>query len=154
MPKFYVPPSGPPNARIALVGEQPGQNEVRRRKPFVGAAGRELGDCMAAAGMLRGECYFTNTIKDLDAPIKSYINIKGHNVSTTPPGDAYIEELRKELSKLSPNVVIAVGNIALFALCSRTGITKWRGSVRILRSSASYSAKLVASLICVLLFLT
>jgi len=129
MPHSYVPPSGPQTASIVIVGEQPGRQEVQRRKPFVGPAGRELSDCLASAGILRLECYFTNVFKDLDAPLYKYINIKGRKVSTTATGDQYISELKKELEQLSPNVVVAVGNVALYALTSRTGVTKWRGSV-------------------------
>jgi uracil-DNA glycosylase family 4 len=125
----YVPPSGPPDAKIALVGEQPGKMEVARRKPFIGPAGQELSDCMASAQLARSECYFTNVIKDLDAPISHYINIAKGNVTVSPAGEQYIEELRTELEQLKPNVCVAVGNIALYALTSRRGITKWRGSV-------------------------
>ena len=131
MPKAhsFVPPSGPTDASIVFVGEQPGRTEVQRRKPFCGPSGRELGDLMGAAGMLRTECYFTNVIKDFDAPIKHYVNIKGHNTSVSPAGQTYFDQLKAELERIRPNVVVAVGNVALFALTSRTGVTKWRGSV-------------------------
>ena len=129
MPHSFVPPSGPPDAKIALVGEQPGKTELMRRKPFVGPAGRELSDCMNSAGVLRLECYLTNVVKDLDSPIKSYVSISGKKVIISDAGQAYIDSLRDELRNLRPNVVVAVGNVALFALTSRTGVTKWRGSV-------------------------
>ena len=125
----YVPPSGPRDARIVLVGEQPGKIEVQRRKPFCGPAGNELSNCMEAAKIPRTECYFTNVIKDIDRPLRDYINIKGRSTSMLPFGQEYIDELRDELAALNPNVVVAVGNVALYALCSRTGITKWRGSI-------------------------
>jgi uracil-DNA glycosylase len=39
---------GPRNARVMLVGEQPGDREDREGHPFVGPAGRELGEALAA----------------------------------------------------------------------------------------------------------
>jgi len=128
-PHSYVPPSGPKDALIALVGEQPGRQEVLSRKPFVGPSGHVLIECLNAVGIARTECYFTNVIKDLDKHISSYINLASKGQSILPFGQHYIDELKTELEGVKSNVIVAVGNIALFALTSRTGITKWRGSV-------------------------
>ena len=125
----YVPPSGPQQAQIAIVGEQPGRLEIQRRKPFCGPAGNELSACMEAAKMLRLECYLTNVIKDLDHPLRHYIAMVGKNVTVSDAGKEYITELADELRRVNPNVVVAVGNIALYALTNRTGVTKWRGSI-------------------------
>ena len=128
--RTFVPSEGPLNAKIALVGEQPGKYEVRSRRPFVGPAGRQLDECLQAAGISRFECYLTNTIKDLDKPLASYIDLKNPNKPmVTSEGQDYINLLREELSKCSANVIVPIGNPALYALCSRVGITKWRGSV-------------------------
>ena len=60
---------------------------------------------------------------------------KGYNLSQVSQG-AYLrpeylpelERLRKEIVSLKPNVVITLGNPALWALCGKTGITKMRGA--------------------------
>ena len=132
MKRTYVAPTGPPNALIACVGEQPGIEEIRARppKPFVGPAGRGLDECLQLTKLLRRDLYLTNVIKDLDAPLKHYIDIDSRGRSTiSTEGYQYIQELADELAKLKPNVVIAFGNIALLALTNRLGITKWHGSV-------------------------
>jgi len=131
MKATYVPPSGNTDATMAIVGEQPGFQEVRARKPFIGPAGQGLDECLVMAKIPRTSLYLTNVIKDLDKPLSAYINIDTRNKSTvTDEGLAYIKELGVELAKLPKlNIVVAAGNIALLALCSRTGITKWRGSV-------------------------
>lgn len=54
---------GPPDARLALVGEQPGDEEDRAGEPFVGPAGRLLDDALAEAGLRRDELYLTNAVK-------------------------------------------------------------------------------------------
>lgn len=127
----YVPPSGNPEAAMAIVGEQPGKSEVRQGKPFVGPAGRGLDECINMCKIPKHVLYFTNVIKDLDAPLIHYIHIKPNGQSTiSDEGWEYVHELGEELSKLpNLNCVVATGNIPLLALTSRTGITKWRGNV-------------------------
>src|SRR4030067_882630 len=127
----YVPPSGDRLATMAICGEQPGFQEVRIRKPFVGPAGHGLDECLVMAKIPRQGLYLTNVIKDLDKPLAAYINLDSRGKSTiSDEGWTYIKELGEELGQLpNLNVVVATGNIPLLALCSRTGITKWRGSV-------------------------
>src|SRR3954463_8263417 len=54
---------GPHDARIMLVGEQPGDSEDKQGRPFVGPAGRILDECLAAAGIDRSTVYVTNAVK-------------------------------------------------------------------------------------------
>lgn len=130
MKKTYVSPSGNPNAKLAIVGEQPGVQEVRQGKPFVGPAGQGLDECLLMAKIPRFDIYLTNVIKDLDQPLTNYINLDNRGKYTiSKEGYQYIQELGDELRKLDINVVVALGNIALIALCNRVGITKWRGSI-------------------------
>lgn len=133
MKKTYVPPSGNQSATLAGCGEQPGFQEIRARppKPFVGPAGQGLDECLLMTKIIRRDIYLTNVIKDLDHPLKHYIDIDSRGKATVhPEGMQYIQELGQELKKLpNLNCIIAFGNIALFALTNRIGITKWRGSV-------------------------
>ena len=131
MKQTYVQPIGNPEASLAFVGEQPGVQEVKYHKPFIGPAGQGLDECLMLTKVARRDIYLTNVIKDLDAPLAHYINIDSYNRSTvSPDGYHYIQELGEELSKLPRlNCVVALGNVALLALTNRLGITKWRGSV-------------------------
>ena len=132
MKKLYVPPSGNTDAKLAGCGEQPGTHEIRARppKPFVGPAGKGLDQCLQMTKIIRRDIYLTNVIKDLDRPLKHYIDINKQGRSTvSAEGYQYIQELGQELKRLNLNCIVAFGNIALFALTSRIGITKWRGSV-------------------------
>jgi len=134
MRKTYVPPSGDLNAKLAIVGEQPGFHEVRARppRPFIGPAGRGLDECLTMAKIPRHELYLTNVIKDLDKPLNAYINFNYRKGDWSLSDEAleYINELRDELKRLKNlNCVVATGNVPLVALCSRLGISKWRGSV-------------------------
>lgn len=56
-----VPPAGPLTlADMAIVGEAPGMNEVKFKKPFVGASGVKLDEILWNAGMRRQSVWITN----------------------------------------------------------------------------------------------
>lgn len=133
MKKTFVPPSGNREATLAICGEQPGYMEVRGRppRPFIGPTGQGLDECLTMSKIPRHQLYLTNVIKDLDKPLVAYINInyKKSSWSISKEGWQYIHELKDELSTLKLNCIVATGNVPLIALCSRVGITKWRGSV-------------------------
>lgn len=54
---------GPADARILIVGEQPGDQEDLAGRPFVGPAGQLLDRAMAEAGLDRASVYVTNAVK-------------------------------------------------------------------------------------------
>lgn len=130
--RTYVPPSGNPQAKLGIVGEQPGVSEIKAHppRPFIGPAGQGLDECLLMTKIPRRELYLTNVIKDLDAPLNSYISLDNKGKRTiSEAGYDYINSLKEELSSLNLNCVVACGNIPLLALTNRVGITKWRGSV-------------------------
>jgi uracil-DNA glycosylase family 4 len=133
MPSTFVPPSGRLDAQFVIIGEQPGKQEVLRGQPFVGPAGENLNECLHAADILRSKCYLTNVVKDFDHPLKYYfptlIGGKKEKVEISAAGYEYINKLRQELAQTSANVIIPCGNVALYALTNRVGITNWRGSI-------------------------
>lgn len=136
----YVQPSGPAPAKIMIVGEYPGEAELSIGRPFVGMAGQELDRMLKEAGIFRSQCFVTNVIRervpgnDLDnliAARKSAITpyhteFQGKHI-LKPVLDG-IMLLQQEISLVQPNVIIAVGNTALWALTGQSGITSWRGS--------------------------
>lgn len=58
-----VPGEGPARARIMMVGEQPGDQEDKQGKPFVGPAGGILTKALADAGIERKIVFVTNAVK-------------------------------------------------------------------------------------------
>lgn len=58
-----VPGEGPRRARVLLAGEQPGDEEDREGRPFVGPAGTVLDRALKDAGIERSEAYVTNVVK-------------------------------------------------------------------------------------------
>ena len=132
---------GPIPAKIMIVGEAPGFEEDLSGHPFVGQSGKELDRMLHEAGILRTECFVTNVIRqrppnnditkfipDRKANISPLMmQFKGKSVSSIVV-DGY-EMLKKEIAAVKPNLIIALGNTALWALTGNSGIVSWRGSV-------------------------
>ncbi len=55
--------SGPPDASMMLIGEQPGDMEDRNGVPFIGPAGRLLRNAMEASSIDVERVYLTNAVK-------------------------------------------------------------------------------------------
>lgn len=134
MNKILVPGEGNPNAKVILVGEAPGQEEERARppRPFIGNAGQELTKLMHLVGLPRSECYITNVVKERP-PGNDFTKFlkfdrKG-NAFETPEYKMYVEMLRGELYQMPANVIVAVGNPAMYTLTGKVGIVRRRGSI-------------------------
>ena len=129
--KILVPAWGAENPRIMFVGEAPGKDEVIARRPFVGPAGKVLHRMLNQAGIPVSSCRFTNVVKERPERnnISLFVNFGRSKVTTTEAYDRYEQELLDELRGARPNVAVAVGKTALWALCRRTDITKARGSI-------------------------
>lgn len=117
--------TGPSNAKIAIVGEAPGAHEDRSLKPFVGPAGGVLEQCLNAAGLIRSDVYLTNVVKV--RPKNNKIEPFFNGRTFTAEGLEWVQELRRELDALKPNIVVAAGATALAALTGLTKITMLRG---------------------------
>jgi uracil-DNA glycosylase family 4 len=141
----YVGGEGPMDCKICIVGDAPGKEEIAFGRPFVGPAGRELDKLLYSAGINRQECYITNVIKEQPKPtnqdIKKFIDAQHGTVSTA--GKQYLDILKEELTQCDANIFVALGSVALFALTSLTGITKWGGSI--LESSLLPGKKVISS---------
>ena len=111
-----------------FVGEQPGDQEDRAGKPFVGPAGRLLDDALGDAGIDRTKVYVTNAVKHFrwEARGKRRIHKK--------PGMAHISAckpwLEAEIETVKPKVVVCLGATAAQALMGKDfRVTKERGRI-------------------------
>jgi DNA polymerase-1 len=122
-----------------LVGEAPGETELRTGVPFSGASGDELSRILHEAGFIRSELYITNVCKwrPPDNKIDEWV------ATTKKPPTGFVslfdkwvhpyikqgyEQLEREIALVRPKLILAVGNTALWALTGKSGITSWRGS--------------------------
>jgi len=116
--------SGPSDAKLMIVGEAPGADEVREKAPFVGAAGRLLTKYLAVNGIRREDCYVTNVVK-CRPPGNNYHRLAERGVSERD----YVDLLADEIRSVKPNCILALGSTAARVLSGHSAIGKWRGSV-------------------------
>lgn len=126
---------------IAIVGEAWGEQEERARSPFVGAAGYELTRMLDEAGIRRADCFLTNVfnLRPANNDIENLCGPKADGLPGMPAVkngkyilSKYAGELSRlydEVSSVRPNVILALGNTATWALLHNTGISKIRGTI-------------------------
>ncbi len=106
--------SGPGDARIMLIGEQPGDQEDLSGQPFVGPAGQLLDMAIKRAGLSRERLYLTNAVKHFKW------ELRGKRRLHKTPGQREVEAcsywLERELDTVRPAVIVALGATALNAL--------------------------------------
>jgi uracil-DNA glycosylase len=134
---------GPRNAKIALVGEAFGAEEEKTGLPFMGQSGQELSRMLQEAGIKRSECFLSNVLtfrppenkietlcsKKADLPKDYAFPPISMGKYLQPEYLGELERLQRELEEVRPNLVIALGNVACWALLRSSGITSLRGTV-------------------------
>ena len=117
---------GPRRARLVLVGEQPGDEEDRTGRPFVGPAGRVLDAAMAEAGVNREDVYLTNTVKHFNHIEQGKQRL--HKKPSARQANACLPWVLAELDAIEPVAVVALGATAAQTLIRRDiKITESRG---------------------------
>lgn len=125
---------------IMIVGEYWNEVEEREGHPFVGPGAGVLWGLMQQAGIARNDCYLTHAINQRPAGnrLESLCGPKSEavpNYRALAQGKYihrdYLPELERltaEIERVRPNIIIALGNLALWALCKKSGIKRYRGS--------------------------
>ena len=109
--------AGDPNARVMLVGEQPGDEEDKKGLPFVGPAGRLLDRALEAAGVEREHLYVTNAVKHFKWQLRGKRRL--HKTPAQREIDACHQWIEREIESVKPQVVVALGSTAAKAIISR-----------------------------------
>jgi DNA polymerase len=108
---------GPADAAIIFVGEQPGDQEDKIGRPFVGPAGRLFDRALAEAGLDRKQVYVTNAVKHFK------FAERGKRRLHKRPNAGEIQICRRwlfdEIKTLSPRVIVALGATAAQSLAER-----------------------------------
>jgi DNA polymerase len=107
---------GPEDARLFLVGEQPGDVEDREGEPFVGPAGRLLDQALDDAGIDRSGVYVTNAVKHFKFERTEETSRRLHKKPTRGETVACHPWLQAELRAVRPDLVVALGATAAQSL--------------------------------------
>lgn len=116
-----VPGEGPLNSEVMFIGEAPGMNEDKQGRPFVGAAGKFLGELLAAAGFTREDVYICNVLK------------------CRPPGnrdplpgeiEACKGYLERQIELVDPAVIVSLGRYSMNHFFPQAKISRVHGQSR------------------------
>ncbi|GGW33180.1 UdgX family uracil-DNA binding protein [Streptomyces caelestis] len=122
--------AGDKDARVMLVGEQPGDQEDRQGKPFVGPAGRLLDRALEEAGIDPSETYVTNAVKHFKFTQAEPRKRRIHKAPTLREMTACGPWLAAELAVVEPELIVVLGATAGKALLgSSFRVTQVRGTV-------------------------
>jgi uracil-DNA glycosylase len=105
---------GPEHARVMLIGEQPGDQEDRAGKPFVGPAGEVLNRALQEAGMDRSQVYVTNAVKHFAFDERGKRRI--HRTPRLSEVTACRPWMEAELEEISAEIVVCLGGTAAKAV--------------------------------------
>ena len=146
---------GRENSPIMIVGEYFDRSDV---EPFSGVSGEPLIKCLAEAGLMLGDCYRT-CVLNLRPPGDFLPNLIArskkevtpfhkllHNRFCLPSVHEEYQRLQEEITRIQPKIIIAAGDLALWALTSMSNILKWRGSVFPFNQGGVLTKVLVATL--------
>lgn len=136
--------AGPKTAKLVFVGETLGEQEISAGIPFFGASGQELTRMLKQANIKRSEVFLTNVFNfrpqsgNLDGFL---ISPKAHptdipRLPTYRQGKLFhpklageLDRLKNELETIQPNLVVALGSVACWALLGSSGIGSLRGTI-------------------------
>lgn len=105
---------GPPKASVVFVGEQPGDEEDRAGRPFVGPAGRLLGEVLEELGIDRRAAYVTNAVKHFKFTPRGKRRI--HVSPSVREVKACQPWLEAELRAIRPPMLVCLGATAAKAV--------------------------------------
>ena len=108
---------GPVRAALMVVGEQPGDQEDLRGRPFVGPAGQLFDRAIAQLGWPRDQLWVTNAVKHFKFELRGKRRI--HKTPTQLEAAACLHWLEREIAQVQPTALIALGATAARALLGR-----------------------------------
>jgi uracil-DNA glycosylase len=117
---------GPATADVVMVGEQPGDQEDRQGRPFVGPAGKLLDRALGDAGIDRRKVFVTNVVKHFKFTTRGKRRI--HKRPSAEEVRACSPWLEAELDAVKPKALLALGATAGQDLFGRSfRVTRERG---------------------------
>jgi uracil-DNA glycosylase family protein len=118
-----------PSVAIMMIGEQPGDQEDKQGRPFVGPAGKLLDQCLKEADIDRRKVYVTNTVKHFKWEQRGKLRL--HKKPGMKEIHACRPWLEAELETVRPKLIVCLGAVASQSLLgSRFKITESHGQIQ------------------------
>jgi uracil-DNA glycosylase len=116
------------SAKAVLLGEQPGDQEDKQGRPFVGPAGKLLDRALDEAGIDRAAVYVTNVVKHFKWIPRGKRRL--HQKPDAREQAACRPWLVAEIQVIQPSLIVCLGATAAQALLGKSfRVTKQRGQV-------------------------
>ncbi len=109
---------GDARARVMIVGEQPGDHEDLRGKPFQGPAGQLLRTAIGQLGWPSEALYLTNAVKHFHHELRGKRRM--HKTPSQREAEACLHWLESEIEALRPRAIVALGATAARSLLGAT----------------------------------
>jgi uracil-DNA glycosylase family 4 len=115
---------------ILIVGECPTQDDVTNQRPFSGAYSHFVRTLLTEGGVdiRSATCTYAIARCAPRGDPSMYVHAQGKKVTVALGADVHFANVKALIERDRPSLIIAMGNVALYALTGETGITKWRGS--------------------------
>ena len=111
---------GDPDCQILFIGEAPGMNEDREKRPFVGRAGQLLRKHIRALGWKEEEVYITNIVKRRPP----------ENRDPSPEEiESYKPYLARQIEILRPKIIVPLGRFSMNYFLPLAKITRDQGKL-------------------------
>ncbi len=94
---------GPEDARVMLIGQNPGREEERQSRPFVGRAGKYLSKVLLKKGIDRSQLYLTSVVKE---------STPANRKPTANEIKRWMPCLMREIREIDPQIVVLMGRVA------------------------------------------
>ena len=127
----FVSGCGDTDAKIMFIGEAPGRDEIRLKKPFVGKAGAKFETILFDLGLCRDRIYLTNAIKYALRTDASKTGRNANRPAKTKEIRSSRQYLIEEIACIGPKLIITLGGVPLKMILGRfdVQIQKFAGKV-------------------------
>lgn len=125
-----IPFEGPATAGIMILGDAPSDLDERSGRPFMGSAGMTLDQLLREAGTSRAECLIGTIARDKAPGGKlSFFFEDNHCTKPKPYFQEYVAQTKADIERYRPNIIIALGAVAMYYLTGNQGINSFRGYI-------------------------
>jgi uracil-DNA glycosylase len=94
---------GPQDAQIMLIGQNPGREEARQGRPFVGKSGKYLDMVLSKNNLDRSKLYITSVVKETTPQNRK---------PTADEVRYWMPRLLEEIRQVKPRIIVLMGNVA------------------------------------------
>jgi uracil-DNA glycosylase family 4 len=144
---FQLPVVGPDDARIVILTDAPTQEDMVKQRPMSGFSGQEYAKLLHQIGLAFTDCAVISTMntRPFDGDAKNlFTKFKPQGVTAPPEVWEDIARAKAEIRRIRPNVIVALGDVSLYALTGELSVSNWRGSM-LRYSDGDFSCWLVPS---------